>query len=185
MSNGDTSEISIIYDIKKKNNFIEEDKNNINIFGLSFVENNKNICKIIIDNNEYEITEKYKIKNYNNNILEIKLKGINNVTDMRYMFDKCSSLSSLPDISKLNTNNVRNMKYMFSYCSSLSSLSDISVWNTCNVQDMSYMFYGCSSLSSLPDISKWDINNVTNMNNMFYGCNEIKFSDEIKLKFKL
>ena len=42
------------------------------------------------------------------------------------MFDKYSSLSSLPDISKWNTNNVNNM---FNNCSSLTSLSDISNWN--------------------------------------------------------
>jgi len=39
---------------------------------LRFVKNNKNKCKIIIDNKEYEITEKYNVKNYNNNILKIK-----------------------------------------------------------------------------------------------------------------
>ena len=38
--------------------------------------NNKNICKLIIDNKEYKITEKYKIKNYKSNKLIIKLDGI-------------------------------------------------------------------------------------------------------------
>ena len=40
------SEITIIYDIFGKNK--------IRIFGSKFVENNKNIGKIIIDNKEYE-----------------------------------------------------------------------------------------------------------------------------------
>jgi len=43
---------------------------------------------------------------------------------------------------------------MFYGCSSLISLPDISKWNMNNNIDISYMFYGCSSLSSLPDISK-------------------------------
>ena len=60
------------------------------------------------------------------------------------------------------------MNYIFSYCSSLSSLPDISKWNTSNVTGMSGMFFGCSSLSSLPDISKWDINIVTDMSEMFF-----------------
>ena len=47
---------------------------------------------------------------------------------------------------------------MFHGCSSLSSLPDISKWNTNNVIDVSCMFYKCLSLSSLPDISKWSIN---------------------------
>ena len=55
------------------------------------------------------------------------------------------------------------MNNMFYCCSSLSSLPDISKWNTNNVTNMNNMFYGCSSLTSLPDISKWNTNNVTNM----------------------
>ena len=39
---------------------------------------------------------------------------------MSFMFDGCSSLSSLPDISKWNINNLNTMSYMFSGCSLLS-----------------------------------------------------------------
>ena len=35
---------------------------------------------------------------------------------MSYMFNRCSSLSSLPDISKWNTNNVTDMSYMLREC---------------------------------------------------------------------
>ena len=125
---------------------------------------------MIIDNKEYEIIDKYNIKNYNNNELNIKLKGINNVTDMSFMFNECSSLISLPNISKWITNNVTHMNSMFDGCSSLSSLPDISNLNTNNVIDMSYMFYRCSSLSSLPDISNCNTNNVIDMSYMFYEC---------------
>ena len=59
--------------------------------------------------------------------LEIKLKGITNVIDMSYMFCKCLSLQSLPDISK---------------------------WNTSNITDMYDMFDGCKLLKALPDFSK-------------------------------
>ena len=153
-------EINIIYDIN--------DENKIKIFGSKFVANNKNICKMIIDNKGYEITDHYNIKSKNDKKLKIKLKGINNVTDISYMFFGCSSLSSLPDISKWNSNNVNNMSYMFDRCSSLSSLPDISKWNTNNVNNMSYMFGGCTSLSSLPNISKWNTNNVNNLSYIFY-----------------
>ena len=73
---------------------------------------------------------------------------------------------------------------MFSGCSSLSSLPDISKWNTNNVNNMSYMFSGCLSLSSLPDISKWNTNNVNNMSGMFSGCLNSILSKVIKTKFK-
>ena len=92
---------------------------------------------------------------------DISKWNINNVSNMSWMFSRCSSLSSLPDISNWNTINVTDMWNMFYGCSSLSSLPDISTWNTINVTDMNGMFYRCSSLLSLPDISIWNTNNVT------------------------
>ena len=41
---------------------------------------------------------------------------------MSEMFGNCSSLISLPDISKWNTNNVANMFGMFFDCRTLTSL---------------------------------------------------------------
>ena len=172
MSEENISEINIIYNIDKK--FIN--KGYIKIFGSKFVENNKNICKMIIDNREYKIMEKYNVKYYNNNILKVKLKWNDNIIKMSCMFDGCSSLLSLHDISKWNTNNVTDMNNMFDGCSSLLSLPDISKWNTNNVTNMSLMFYKCSSLSSLPDISKWNAYKDTNMILMFYGCLNIIIS---------
>jgi len=84
--------------------------------------------------------------------------------------------------------NVKDMSYMFYECSSLSSLPDISKWNTnkaSRVTHMSYMFSGCLSLSSLPDISKWNTNKVTNMSDMFSGCPNIIISKKIRTKFHL
>jgi surface protein len=62
---------------------------------------------------------------------------------------------------------------LFSGCSSLTSLPDISKWNIENAVNIYGLFSGCSSLNSLPDISKWDTKNVTNMRDMFYGCRNI------------
>ena len=157
-------EINIIYDIKGDDKYIQ-------IFGDDFVRNNKDKCKMIIDNKEIEITEECYVNN--NNKLNIKLKGINNASDISFMFYKCSSLLSLPDISKLNTNNVINMSAMFAGCSSLSFLPDISKWLTNNVTNMNGMLAGCSSLTSLPDISKWNTNNVTDINGMFVDCSSL------------
>jgi hypothetical protein len=72
----------IIYDINKKSQY-EVDA--INIFGGEFVKNNKNICKMIIDDEEYEIKEKFNIKNYNKKILKIKLKGIDNIISLNIL----------------------------------------------------------------------------------------------------
>ena len=72
MSEKDITEINIIYKINLEYN--------IYIFGSDFVKNNKNKCKMVIDNQECEIAIEYKVKSKNNNKLKIKLKGINNVT---------------------------------------------------------------------------------------------------------
>ena len=96
-SNKDISEIDIIYNINTKN---------INIFGYDFVKNNKNICKMIINNKEYEIAEKYNVQSIDE-ILKIRLKGINKVINMKGMFYGCSSLLSLSNISNLNTKKLK------------------------------------------------------------------------------
>ena len=143
----DLNEIMMIYKPKENN------KEKIRIFGTEFVKNNIDICKIIYNNEEYELKEYFNDidDEYNNkDEIKIKLKGINNITDMSFMFDGCNSLSSLPDISKWNTSNVNNMSFMFNGCNALSSLPDISKWNTSNVNDMYGMFDGCNESLEIP-----------------------------------
>ena len=174
---------------------IIEGEEKIKIFGNHFVKNNKNKCKIICEKKEYDLMEYFYINNFNKNILEIELKinddikdmsfmfenctsliyfsnnnwNTNNVSDLSYLFKDCLNLSTILGISKWKTDNIKNMTGMFYNCIKLRNLSDISKWKTNNVNDMDYIFYNCSSLSKLPDISKWDINNVGYMNNMFYN----------------
>ena len=71
-----------------------------------------------------------------------------------------------------NTSNVTDMSYMFEYCSGLTSL-DVSSFNTNMVTDMTYMFKGCTSLTSLT-LSNFNTSNVTYMDSMFYGCSKLK-----------
>ena len=102
-------EIKIIYKVKD---------NEVRLFDEDFVKRNKNNCKLIIDGKEQELNEKYSFGWFSSkkDILEIKLKGITNITNMSGMFYGCESLSSLPDISKWNTSNVTDMSYMFYEC---------------------------------------------------------------------
>ena len=81
---------------------------------------------------------------------------MNNVIEMELMFYNCSSLSSLPDISKWNTNNLINSHLMFAKCISLISMPDISKWNSQNLKEMKCIFSDCNLLLSFPDISKWN-----------------------------
>ena len=161
---------------------IKEKDKNIKIFGKDFVENNYDKCKILFNKKEYELSKNIDInslKNINNDIFEIKLSGINNITNAYSMFSGCSSLISLPNISIWNTSKVTRIDSMFYGCSSLAFLSDISIWDISNVNRIDFMFFGCSSLISLPDISKWNISKVTLIYSMFYGCSKLESLPDI------
>ena len=101
-----------------------------------------------------------------------EIEGLTNlntasVTDMSYMFAKCSSLTAL-DLSTFNTERVTNMDNMFAGCSSLTTL-DISSFNTQNVTIMSWIFRGCSSLTTL-NLTHFNLSNLIRMEGMFYDC---------------
>ena len=155
------------------NNYIDEsnnqceDEENENIYNdnltLSSIPSKNNISEFTGINDE--LINKLNIQS--------KKKIFNNITNISSMFKGCSSLISLPDISKWDTKNVTYMDYMFKGCSSLISLPDISKWNTKNIYNMRSMFEGCSSLISLPDISKWGTKNVADMYSMFKGCDNL------------
>ena len=161
---------------------IEKNETRIKIFDKTFVENNAKHCKIIYDNTEHVLSDYVyinEIKDIRNNIFEIKLLDIKNISNACCMFNKCPSLIFLPDISEWDTINIINMNFMFRGCSLLTSLPDISKWNTSNVTSMTGMFLDCYSFQSLPDISKWNVGNVTSMNCMFSGCSSLKSLPDI------
>ena len=109
--------------------------------------------------------------------LDVSKFDTSQVTNMGGMFASCSSLTSL-DVSKFDTSKVTNMSYMFSLCENLTSL-DVSKFDTSQVTDMRYMFYWCNSLTSL-DVSKFDTSRVTDMSSMFGSCNSLTSLDVSK-----
>jgi surface protein len=113
-NNNNETAISIKYEIKEEKT--------IRIFGEKFVKNNKDKCKIIVNEKTYELSENYKIeeKNLKEGILEIKLIVKNNLTDLSFMFSECTNLISLVNISEWNIKNITNMSYMFNECRNLS-----------------------------------------------------------------
>ena len=172
----DPDTITIRYKIDEEEEKNKE-KNRVQIFGDIFVENNSSSflfwsssnLKIIHEEKEYKLKQYFELKNSKcKKILEIQLKGINNIKNMNYMFCDCSALLSLHNISNMNTSKITDMKYLFRGCKTLKYLPDISKWDTSKVTDMSNMFARCESLKSLPDISKWDTSKVTDMSDMFY-----------------
>ena len=106
--------------------------------------------------------------------IDLSALDTSEVTDMRYMFAGCSSLTSL-DLSNFDTSEVTDMNSMFGGCSGLTNL-DVSKFDTSQVTNMSDMFEGCESLTSL-DVSKFNTSKVTNMSAMFYDCNSLTSLD--------
>lgn len=117
----------------------------------------------------------------------VNMKGIegltnlntDDVSDMAYMFNGCSSLESL-DLSGFNTEKVTSMESMFNGCSSLEEL-DLSSFDTPKVKFMIYMFSGCSSLKSL-DLSMFQSQNLQAVYSMFFGCSSLEELDVSGLK---
>ena len=106
--------------------------------------------------------------------IDLSALDTSEVTDMRYMFAGCSSLTSL-DLSSFDTSKVTGMYSMFAGCSSLTSL-DVSNFNTSKVTNMSAMFFDCNRLTSL-DVSNFDTSSVTDMSAMFNGYNSLTSLD--------
>ena len=186
---------------------LNESNSSDKLFGENFVEINTHLCKIIIGNKEYELKSylNKECDEVNKNEFEIKLKGINKVTQLTCMFCGCLSLdsiegfsnintskitrlshlfsfckiTSIPDISKWDISNVEGLDHMFLNCFNLISLPDISRWNTSNVKSMTNLFSNCSRLQYIPDISKWNTNNLESMSDLFYGCRNLKSIPDI------
>ena len=103
-------------------------------------------------------------------ITDISNLKTDNVTDMRYMFYHCSSLTGL-DVSNFSTANVTTMRYMFG-ASGLTSI-DISNFNTANVTDVNSMFIECSNLTTIYAGSQWSTAAVMDGNRMFQSCTSL------------
>ena len=95
-------------------------------------------------------------------------------SNMRYMFNKCNNLQSIPKLN-IDTSQCTNMNSMFSSCEALTTI-DLSNFNTSKVTDMGYMFQFCKALTSL-DLSNFDTSSVTNMKYMFQSCQALTSLD--------
>lgn len=124
--------------------------------------------KAIYDCNYYNaklVPTNGKITDY---ITEISTQlNTSKVTDMSYMFQSCTNLTTIP---LLDTSKVTNMFDMFYGCTSLTT---IPLLNTSSVTTMSYMFRNCTNLTTIPLLNT---SKVANIQNIFDGCTSL--SDE-------
>ena len=77
----------------------------IKLFGSGFVGRNKDKCKIIYNEEEYDLMEYFTFdNNCNHNSIKIQLRINNNITDIRNMFYACEELLSISDLLVDNFN---------------------------------------------------------------------------------
>ena len=122
--------------------------------------------------NTEKVTDMSYMFQYCSRLTSLDITNFNtaNVTDMSYMFHSCTKLKSF-DVTNFNTAKVKNMIRMFSNCQALTSLN-VTNFNTEKIPDMSYMFSVCQQLTSL-DVTNFNTVNVTNMSNMFGSCSAL------------
>ena len=88
--------IKLIYEIK--------DEKKINIFHPNFVKNNRDICKMTINNKIHLLTDKYLINDDKIKYLKIRLIIPNDIKiNLSFMFYKCTSLKKFSlKLKKIN-----------------------------------------------------------------------------------
>ena len=92
----------------------------------------------------------------------------NDVTDMDYAFQDCTSLTSMPNIPT----GVTHMRYTFKGCASLVSVSTIPD----EIGDMDSTFENCTSLTGITNIPT----GATSFSNTFKNCTSLKKVPEIR-----
>ena len=139
-----------------------------NIFGVEFVNFNRNNIKLIINNsNKIPLIDKFYLKKGEN---IIKLIIENDLTNLSYMFYSCNSLNNINELKYLNTSKVTNFSNLFWGCSSLTDISAIKNWDVSQGINFSYLFTGCSSLINLLPLKNWNVEKGTNFSFMFCRC---------------
>ena len=118
---------------------------------------------VIKDNGKFELSpEQTATGNLLSLLVEAPKFDTSNVTNMSYMFEGCSALTTIPE---LDTSNVTKMLFMFAGCSALTTIPELDI---SNVTEMTGMFEGCSALENL---------NLVN-----WGDDDIVLSESMRLK---
>ena len=157
------NKIDIVYKIDKEG---EE-----NIFGETFIENNKNNIELLINGKkEGKLTNRYKLKE-GINIITIIIK--NKITNIEYMFYDCKSLKNITELEYLDTKDIKNFSYIFFGCASLPDIKPLQKWNVSNGNDFNHMFSGCSILSDIKPLQNWNVSKGINFSYMFSKCSSL------------
>jgi surface protein len=99
------------------------------------------------------------------------------VTDIRWMFVECRSITTGAEGWNFSTGSFTSMRYLFDHCDNFNS--DCSGWNTTGITDMQGLFNYCQNFNN--DISGLDTSAVTNMSFMFFFCDIFNHASIVNL----
>ena len=156
------NEFNLIYNTKFEGYYI--------ILGNNFIKNNKDNIEVIINDKQKPLMNKCFLYKGNNNI-KIKIKS--KLTNLEYMFYECTSLKDIRDLKFLDTRGITSVANMFNGCSSLNNITALMNWNVSDCKDFSYMFSECWSLSDINPLQLWNVSNGNNFSHMFNSCTSL------------
>ena len=144
----------------KVNNLFQPKKPGIYTIKIKFIKPINNIRKLFYDCQNLIYVDL-------TNFLSIYL------TDISYLFSKCTNLKEIKGLNKLNTKNIQNMEHLFSFCENLKSIIGFNSFIAYNVYYMNNMFDNCKSLEFL-DLTNFDTSNVRTLQGIFKDCESLK-----------
>ena len=168
---------------------IDNKDDNLRILGKDFVKNNKNKCKLIVENRKLKLTESIPKKEIKNNMLSIKMILGKDICNARFMFKDCISL-----LKCLNFNNEEKFQ-LIDEDNIIKTKEDISISIEDTIDDNSIPLFknlGKFQLNYIPKIKQPDeeyseastilnwinrltlvLRNFTNLEGMFYNCSSL------------
>ena len=100
----------IRYQMKYKIDKSLVDNNILKILGKTFVKNNRNKAKLIIENKKYNLKDFIKLNNFKKSELKIDILLRQDISNISYMFNKCESLLEI-----LMKNNIQNKEINYNF----------------------------------------------------------------------
>lgn len=100
----------------------------------------------------------------NMNVTATDIPNLSQVTSMRGMFIRCSSLVFNASINNWNVSSVTSLAFTFFGCSAFNQ--PIGMWDTSSNTSLSYTFASCNLFNQ--SIEFWDTSNVTDMSFAFH-----------------
>ena len=149
--------------------YMSKKEGNQNIFGKTFVENNKNNISLIINGKKSTLVENYYLKKGENNIT-ICIK--NRLTNLSYMFSDCKTLYNIDELKYLKTGDVTDFSYMFENCQ-ISNIKALEDWDTSKSETFCSMFSCCKLITNINALKNWNVSRCKDFSSLFYYCNKL------------